>query len=99
MPGADTAIEIRRVHAAEDFGTEATTELREQEVRLRARTDSTEPFTEGIARIQDGRVIVRVHRQQAGSYPGSYTVTIAAATDIQAIKEGPSPHHFDLSFK
>ena len=90
MPGADTAIEIRRVHAAEDFGTEATTELREQEERLRARTDSTEPFTEGIACIQDGRVIVRVHRQQAGSYTARTQLPLLQQrTSMQSRKAPP----------
>lgn len=35
--GGDSEIEIRRVFEAEDFGTEFTPELREQEERLRAR--------------------------------------------------------------
>jgi hypothetical protein len=39
MPG-DSEIEIRQLFEAEDFGDEFTTELREQEERLRARLDS-----------------------------------------------------------
>jgi hypothetical protein len=36
MPGQDAEIEIRQVFEAEDFGTEFTPELRDQEERLRA---------------------------------------------------------------
>ena len=36
FPGAESEIEIRQVFEAEDFGTELTPELREQEERLRA---------------------------------------------------------------
>jgi len=36
MPGEDTALELRRIYTAEDFGAEFTPELREQEERLRA---------------------------------------------------------------
>ena len=36
FPGAESEIEIRQVFEAEDFGTELTPELREQEARLRA---------------------------------------------------------------
>jgi hypothetical protein len=36
MPGEESEIEIRQVFEAEDFGTEFTPELREQEERLRA---------------------------------------------------------------
>lgn len=35
MPGEEAAIEVRPVFEAEDFGTELTPELREQEERLR----------------------------------------------------------------
>jgi hypothetical protein len=35
MPGTDAEIEIRQVYEAEDFGAEFTTQLREQEERLR----------------------------------------------------------------
>ncbi|TPG83850.1 YciI family protein [Pseudomonas mandelii] len=36
MPGTDAEIEIRQVFEADDFGTEFTPELREQEERVRA---------------------------------------------------------------
>ncbi len=36
MPGEESEIEIRQVYEAEDFGTEFTPELRQQEERLRA---------------------------------------------------------------
>jgi hypothetical protein len=36
MPGTEAEIEIRQVFEAEDFGTEFTPELREQEERVRA---------------------------------------------------------------
>ncbi|MHC8314237.1 YciI family protein [Pseudomonas sp. LB3P31] len=36
MPGTDAVIEIRPIFAADDFGTEFTPELREQEERVRA---------------------------------------------------------------
>jgi hypothetical protein len=36
MPGEESAIEIRPVFEAEDFGNEFTPELRAQEERLRA---------------------------------------------------------------
>lgn len=39
MPGEDSEIEIRQVFEAEDFGSEFTPELREQEVHLRAQMD------------------------------------------------------------
>jgi hypothetical protein len=39
MPG-DSEIEIRQIFEAEDFGTEFTPELREQEERIRARISS-----------------------------------------------------------
>jgi hypothetical protein len=39
MPGEETAVEIRRVFEAEDFGAEFTPELREQEEKLRAQID------------------------------------------------------------
>lgn len=39
MPG-DSDIEIRQIFEAEDFGEEFTTELREQEERIRARISS-----------------------------------------------------------
>jgi hypothetical protein len=39
MPG-DSEIEIRQIFVAEDFGTEFTPELREQEERIRARISS-----------------------------------------------------------
>jgi hypothetical protein len=39
MPGEDSEIEIRQVFEAEDFGSEFTPELKEQEERLRAQTD------------------------------------------------------------
>ncbi|MFJ2485295.1 YciI family protein [Pseudomonas sp. NPDC087639] len=35
MPGTDSDIEIRQIFSAEDFGTEFTPELREQEERVR----------------------------------------------------------------
>jgi len=38
MPGTEAEIEIRQVFETEDFGAELTPELREQEDRLRART-------------------------------------------------------------
>jgi hypothetical protein len=38
--GVESEIEIRQVFEAEDFGTEFTPELREQEDRLRARMDA-----------------------------------------------------------
>jgi hypothetical protein len=38
--GAESEIEIRQVFEAEDFGTEFTPELREQEDRLRTRMDA-----------------------------------------------------------
>ena len=38
--GAESEIEIRPLYEAEDFGTELTPELREQEELLRARTDA-----------------------------------------------------------
>jgi hypothetical protein len=38
--GAEAEIEIRQVFEAEDFGTELTPELREQEQRLRAQTSA-----------------------------------------------------------
>ena len=36
MPGTEAEIEIRPVYSAEDFGSEFTPELREQEERIRA---------------------------------------------------------------
>ncbi|WP_030129944.1 YciI family protein [Pseudomonas sp. QTF5] len=36
MPGTEAEIEIRQVYEAEDFGTEFTPQLREQEERVRA---------------------------------------------------------------
>ena len=39
MPGEDSEIEIRQVFEAEDFGTEFTPALREQEECLRAKMD------------------------------------------------------------
>lgn len=39
MPGEDSEIEIRQVFEAEDFGSEFTPELREQEVHLRTQMD------------------------------------------------------------
>jgi hypothetical protein len=39
MPGEESEIEIRPVFEAEDFGTEFTPELREQEERLRAQME------------------------------------------------------------
>ncbi|WP_447600436.1 YciI family protein [Nitrospira sp. Nam80] len=39
MPGEESEIEIRQIFEADDFGTEFTPELREQEERLRARTE------------------------------------------------------------
>jgi len=36
MPGEESEIEIRQIFEAEDFGSEFTPELREQEARLRA---------------------------------------------------------------
>ena len=39
MPDEESEIEIRQVFEAEDFGTEFTPELREQEERLRAQTE------------------------------------------------------------
>ena len=38
MPGTEAEIEIRQVFEAEDFGSELTPELREQEERLRSRS-------------------------------------------------------------
>ena len=37
MPGEDAVLEIRQVFEADDFGTEFTPELREQEARQRAK--------------------------------------------------------------
>jgi hypothetical protein len=39
FPGIESEIEIRRIFEAEDFGTEFSPELREQEERLRAQID------------------------------------------------------------
>jgi hypothetical protein len=39
MPGEDSEIEIRQVFEAEDFGSEFSPELREQEEHLRAQMD------------------------------------------------------------
>jgi hypothetical protein len=39
MPNEESVIEIRQVFEAEDFGAEFTPELREQEERLRTRTE------------------------------------------------------------
>jgi hypothetical protein len=39
MPGEESEIEVRQIFEADDFGTEFTPELREQEERLRARTE------------------------------------------------------------
>ena len=39
MPGEESEIEIRQVFEAEDFGPEFTPELREQEERLRRKTE------------------------------------------------------------
>ena len=39
FPGTESEIEIRQLFEAEDFGTEFTPELREQEERLRAQMD------------------------------------------------------------
>jgi hypothetical protein len=39
MPGEESEIEIRQIFEAEDFGAEFTPELREQEERLRARSE------------------------------------------------------------
>jgi hypothetical protein len=39
MPGEDSEIEIRQVFEAEDFGSEFTPELREQEEHLRTQMD------------------------------------------------------------
>ncbi|MEX0878735.1 MAG: YciI family protein [Thermoanaerobaculia bacterium] len=39
FPGTESEIEIRQVFEAEDFGSEFTPELREQEERLRAKID------------------------------------------------------------
>jgi hypothetical protein len=39
FPNKESEIEIRQVFEAEDFGAEFTPELREQEERLRARTE------------------------------------------------------------
>jgi hypothetical protein len=39
MPGEESEIEIRPVFEAEDFGSELTPELREQEARLRAEVE------------------------------------------------------------
>ena len=39
-PFEETEVEIRRVFEAEDFGTEFTPELREQEARLRAQVEA-----------------------------------------------------------
>ena len=41
MPGTEAEIEIRQVFETEDFGEDLTLELREQEERLRARTDTS----------------------------------------------------------
>ena len=41
MPGGDSEIEIRQVFEADDFGTEFTPELRDQEARLRAQVTAT----------------------------------------------------------
>lgn len=38
-----TAVEIRQIFEAEDFGAEFTPELREQEQRIRARLDAKKP--------------------------------------------------------
>ncbi len=40
MPGAESEVEIRQVFEAEDFGSEFTPELREQEERLRRQVAS-----------------------------------------------------------
>jgi hypothetical protein len=40
MPGEEAQLEIRPIFEAEDFGPELTPELRAQEERLRARTES-----------------------------------------------------------
>jgi len=40
--GGDTAIELRPVFETDDFGDELTPELREQEERLRAQTESNQ---------------------------------------------------------
>ncbi len=40
MPGAESEVEIRQVFEAEDFGSEFTPELREQEERLRRQVSS-----------------------------------------------------------
>jgi hypothetical protein len=39
MPGEESEIEIRQIFEADDFGVEFTPELREQEERLRTRTE------------------------------------------------------------
>ena len=41
--GIESEIEIRQIFEAEDFGAEFTTELREQEERLRAQIDQRKP--------------------------------------------------------
>ena len=42
MPGEDAALEIRQVFEMEDFGENATPEIREHEVRLRAQVEKRE---------------------------------------------------------
>ena len=39
MPGEESVLEIRPLFDAEDFGSELTPELREQEQRLRAQVE------------------------------------------------------------
>ena len=44
-PGAETELEVRQVFEAEDFGTELTPELRQQEERLRAQSAQNKSTT------------------------------------------------------